>query len=91
MELNKKKCEIIKKKDKELIKLIQEEEQFEEKIYYLQKNLSIPITVPIPKEEMPKELLKNSPRMNLCFAPLRDPETERKKHIEKCNTIYRSN
>ncbi len=84
MELNKKKCEIIKKKDKELIKLIQEEEQFEEKIYYLQKNLSIPITVPIPKEEMPKELLKNSPRMNLRFAPLRDPETERKKHIEKC-------
>ena len=84
MELNKKKCEIIKKKDKELIKLIQEEEQFEEKIYYLQKKLSIPITVPIPKEEMPKEILKNSPRMNLRFAPLRDPEAERKRHIEKC-------
>ena len=51
MEMNKVKCEIIKKKDIELTKLIKDKEHFEKKIYYLQKKLSIPFTVPVPKEE----------------------------------------
>ena len=87
MEMNKIKCEIIKKKDIELTKLIKDKEHFEKKIYYYQKKLSVPITVPVPKEEeLPKETtLKNSPKqVKLTFTPLKISETERRKHVEKC-------
>ena len=55
MELNKQKCEIIKKKDIELIKMIKEKEHYENRIYYLQKKLFLPITYPIPKDEKSNE------------------------------------
>ena len=96
MEMNKKKCEIIKKKDIELIKMMREKEIYEEKIYYLQKKLSVPITVPIPKEERPKEIsLNNSPKQlpmlksftnNNRFATIKDNEVEKRKQIDKCKT-----
>ena len=96
MEMNKKKCEIIKKKDIELIKMMREKEIYEEKIYYLQKKLSIPITGPIPKEERRKEIsLNNSPKQlpmlksfknNNRFAIIKDNEIEKRKQIEKCKT-----
>ena len=97
MEMNKKKCEIIKKKDIELIKMIKEKEHFEEKIYYLQKKLSLPITVPIPKDENPKEIsLKSSPKQipmllsfknNARFAPIISLETQKKIESAKCSAI----
>ena len=96
MEMNKKKCEIIKKKDIELIKMMREKEIYEEKIYYLQKKLSVPITVPIPKEERPKEIsLNNSPKQlpmlksftnNNRFATIKDNKVEKRKQIDKCKT-----
>ena len=67
------------KKDIELTKLIKDKEHFEKKIYYYQKKLSVPITVPVPKEEeLPKETtLKNSPKqVKLTFTPLKISETD---------------
>ena len=97
MEMNKKKCEIIKKKDIELIKMIKEKEHFEEKIYYLQKKLSLPITVPIPKDENPKEIsLKSSPKQipmllsfknNARFAPIISLEIQKRIESAKCSAI----
>ena len=97
MEMNKKKCEIIKKKDIELIKMLKEKEHFEEKIYYLQKKLSLPITVPIPKDENPKEIsLKSSPKQipmllsfknNARFAPIISLEIQKRIESAKCSAI----
>ena len=97
MEMNKKKCEIIKKKDIELIKMLKEKEHFEEKIYYLQKKLSLPITVPIPKDENPKEIsLKSSPKQipmllsfknNARFAPIISLEIQKRIESTKCSAI----
>ena len=91
--MNKKKCDIIKKKDIELIKMIKEKEIYESKIYYLQKKLFLPITVPIPKDEVS---LKKSPRVlpmllsfknNERFAPIKNFEIEKRKEIAKCRAI----
>ena len=97
IEMNKKKCEIIKKKDIELIKMIKEKEHFETKIYYLQKKLSLPITVPIPKDEKPKEIsLKCSSKQlpmlksfknNTRFAPIMTLEIQKKIESAKCSAI----
>ena len=88
MEMNKKKCEIIQKKDIAMIKMTKEKEIYEEKMYYLQKKLSLPITVPAPKEEKPKIIsLKNSPKqppLLLSFknSPRYVPSLETQKRIE---------
>ncbi len=88
MEMNKKKCEIIQKKDIAMIKMNKEKEIYEEKMYYLQKKLSLPITVPAPKEEKPKIIsLKNSPKqppLLLSFknSPRYAPSLETQKRIE---------
>ena len=97
LELNKKKCEIIKKKDIELIKMIKEKERFETKIYYLQKKLSLPITVSIPKDEKPKDIsLKSSPKQlamlksfknSTRFAPIMTLEIQKKIESAKSSAI----
>ena len=97
LELNKIKCEIIKKKDIELIKIIKEKEHFETKIYYLQKKLSLPITVPIPKEEKSKEIsLKNSPKQlpmlksfknATRYSQIMNLEAKKRIEIAKCRAI----
>ena len=90
MEMNKKKCEIIKKKDIELIKMIKEKENFEAKIYYLQKKLFLPITVPIPKDEkdFPKELpMLKSFKNNGRYAPIKNLEIQKRIEIAKCRAI----
>ena len=93
MEMNKKKCDIIKKKDIELIKMIKEKEIYESKIYYLQKKMFLPITVPIPKDEVS---LKKSPRHlpmllsfknNERYAPIKNFEIEKRKEIAKWRAI----
>ena len=93
MEINKKKCDIIKKKDIELIKMIKEKEIYESKIYYLQKKMFLPITVPIPKDEVS---LKKSPRHlpmllsfknNERYAPIKNFEIEKRKEIAKWRAI----
>ena len=97
MEMNKRKCDIIKRKDIELIKMIKEKEHFEGKIYSLQKKLSLPITVQVPKEEQSKEIsLKNSPKQiamlksfqnNLRYAPIKNLEIQKRIDIAKCRAI----
>ena len=97
LELNKRKCEIIKKKDIELIKMIKEKEHFEIKMYYLQKKLSLPITVPIPKDEKTKQIsLKNSSKQipmlksfqnSTRSAPIINLEIQKRIESAKCRAI----
>ena len=91
MELNKQKCEIIKKKDIELIKMIKEKEHYENRIYYLQKKLFLPITVPIPKDEKSNEkrelpMLKSF-KNNERYAPIKDAEIKKRIEVAKCRAI----
>ena len=97
MEMDKKRCEIIKKKDIELIKMMKEKESFETKIYYLQKKLFLPITVPVPKDEKQKEIsLKNSPKQlpmeksfknSLRYAPIKNLEIQKRIECAKRQAI----
>ena len=103
MEMNKIKCEIIKKKDIELMRIKKEKEHYENKIYYLQKKLSLPFTVPIPEEEKvkPKKIisLNSSPKApnqllmlktfqnNSRYNTIKNLEIKKRKEIAKCKAI----
>jgi len=96
MEMNKRKNEIINKKEIQLIKINKEKDLFEKKIYYLQKKLCIPLTVPIPEEEKTekKEILlldssqkqANIPTFKSFsrYESIKSNEINRRKAIEKC-------
>jgi hypothetical protein len=101
MEMNKRKNEIINKKEIQLIKINKEKDLFEKKIYYLQKKLCLPLTVPIPEEEKPKQkeilLLESSPKKvtipmfktfknNSRYESIKNLEINRRKEIQKCKT-----
>ena len=103
MEMNKIKCEIIKKKDIELMRIKKEKEHYENKIYYLQKKLSLPFTVPIPEEEKVKQKkiisLNSSPKApnqllmlktfqnNSRYNTFKNLEIKKRKEIAKCKAI----
>ena len=100
MEMNKRKNEIMNKKEIQLIKINKEKDLFEKKIYYLQKKLCLPLTVPIPAEEKPKQkeilLLESSPKAgtipmfksfnNSRYDSIKNFEINRRKQIEKCKS-----
>ena len=97
MEINKKKSEIMAKKEIALQKIMKEKEMYETKMYYLQKKLSLPVTVPVPKEEEPiiVSLKNNAPREPILlsfkntgrFAPLKDKETQKRIDLEISRAI----
>lgn len=99
IEMNKRKNEILNKKEIQLIKINKEKDLFEKKIYYLQKKLCIPLTVPIPEEEKTKQkeilLLESSPKQvtipmlksfknNSRYESIKNFEINRRKEIAKC-------
>ena len=77
--------------------MIKEKEHFEIKMYYLQKKLSLPITVPIPKDEKPKQIsLKDSSKQipmlksfknSTRFAPIINLEIQKRIESAKCRAI----
>ena len=77
--------------------MIKEKEHFEIKMYYLQKKLSLPITVPILKDEKPKQIsLKNSSKQipmlksfqnSTRFAPIINLEIQKRIESAKCRAI----